>query len=91
MYVFPLIYTQPTGKSQVDLFWTIIDEHPAPVFSAFLFLGIAERKCLQLCLYHAYIYTRFTQFCRFVTCSDLWRGRDRGQEERRPRAGLLRL
>lgn len=38
----------PTGKSQVDLFWTIFDEHPAPIVSAFLFLGVAECKCFTL-------------------------------------------
>mmetsp|Transcript_9679 Transcript_9679/g.31041 ORF Transcript_9679/g.31041 Transcript_9679/m.31041 type:complete len:135 (-) Transcript_9679:197-601(-) len=30
------------GKSQVDVFWVVVDEHPKELASAILFLGIVE-------------------------------------------------
>lgn len=38
-FVFPGL---PTGKNQVDLFWSVVDQNPGPLFAGFLFLGIVE-------------------------------------------------
>ena len=32
----------PTGKNQVELFWTCFDRNPAPIFAAVIFLGMVE-------------------------------------------------
>lgn len=32
----------PTGKNQVDLFWTILDRNPGPIFAAIIFFGLVE-------------------------------------------------
>lgn len=37
---------QPTGKNQVDVFWTVFDRNPGPIFASFIFLGIVERLFL---------------------------------------------
>ena len=32
----------PSGKSQIDLFWTCVDTNPGPIFAAIIFIGIVE-------------------------------------------------
>lgn len=32
----------PTGKNQVELFWTCFDRNPAPIFAAIIFMGLVE-------------------------------------------------
>ena len=32
----------PTGKNQIDLFWTCFDRNPAPIFAAVILIGMVE-------------------------------------------------
>jgi len=32
----------PTGKNQIDLFWTCLETNPGPLFAGFIFLGMVE-------------------------------------------------